>query len=148
MDQLLQIYFPRFQRCLGWIIQVNTSARDVLGWIFYSILAAIKSYHGGIWICLEASINAGALNEDFSPHPYTSDEALDYLSDVDVLDDFPLPSLPAGTLPYLLYTPWEEFVKTMNSLEIPASIPTTWSPFDEDYPSVLPGRPKLLKDGL
>jgi hypothetical protein len=73
---------------------------------------------------------------------------LDYLSDVDVLDDFPLPSLPAGSLPYLLYTPWEEFVKTMNRSEILASIPSTWSPFDEGYFSVLPGRPQLLKDGM
>jgi len=63
---------------------------------------SIRSYHGGIWSGLDASINAGTLNEGFSSYPYTEEEALDYLSDVDVLDDFILPSLPAGTLPYLL----------------------------------------------
>jgi len=110
------------------------------------ILAAIKSYHGGIWTFLNARLDAGVPKEQFSAYPYTQEETLDYLSDIDVLDEFPLPSLPAGTLPYLRYTPWEEFVKTMNDSEIPASIPSTWSPFDEDYLKMIPGRDEVLKE--
>lgn len=105
----------------------------------------IKSYHGGIWICLDARINAGALTDNFFPYPYTLEEASDYLSDIDILHECPLPSLPTGTLPYLRYTPWEEFVKTMKESEIPASIPATWSPFDEAYPKELSDREGLLQ---
>jgi len=104
----------------------------------------MKSYYGGIWTSMDARITAGALKETFSAYPYTSEEALDYLRDIDVLDEFPLPSLPPGTLPYLRYTPWEEFVKTMNGSEIPASIPRTWSPFDDEYMKVFSGRQEML----
>jgi len=104
----------------------------------------MKSYHGGIWAHLDARINAGAFQRDFSPHPYTLEEASDYLSDIDVLDEFPLPSLPIGNLPYLRYTPWEEFVKTMNDSEIPTSIPSTWNPFDEGYLKKNSDRQELL----
>jgi len=107
----------------------------------------VKSYNGGIWSCLDARINARAFKRYFSPYPYTLEEASDYLSDIDVLDEFPLPSLPIGTLPYLRYTPWEEFIKTMNDSEIPASIPGTWSPFDEGYLEILSDKQKLLKGG-
>jgi hypothetical protein len=117
---------------------------DPFRWYLYLIFAAVK--HGGIWGCLDARINAGAFKRYFSPYPYTL-EASDYLSDIDVLDEFPLPSLPTGTSPYLRYTPWEEFLKTMVDSEIPASIPGTWSPFDEGYLEILSDRQKLLKGG-
>jgi len=97
-----------------------------------------------MWTYLDARMDAGALHSFFSLYPYTSKEASDYLSDIDVLDEFPLPSLPIGTLPYLRYTPWEEFVKSMNDSEIPASIPNTWSPFDEGYLEELSDRQELL----
>ena len=136
-----------FQICLILTMQaheVNIFMIHPFRWYLYPILAAIKSYHGGIWSCLDARISARAFSKYFSPYPYTLEEALDYLSDIDVLDEFPLPSLPTGTLPYLRYTPWEEFTKTMNNSEIPASIPSTWSPFDEGYPKKLSDRQKLL----
>ena len=120
--------------------KVNIFMIDPFRRYSYLILAAVKSYHGGIWSCLAARINAGAFDRDFSLYPYTLEEASDYLSDIDVLDEFPLPSLPTGMLPYLRYTPWEEFIKTMNDSEIPASIPGTWSPFDEGYLETLSDR--------
>ena len=107
------------------------------------IPAAIKSYHGGIWTWLDARNDAGNFKRDLSLYPYTLEETLDYLSDIDILDEFPLQSLPTGTLPYLRYTPWEEFIKTMNDSEIPASIPGTWSPFDEDHLDILSDRQGL-----
>ena len=55
-------------------------------------------------------------------------EIKDYLSDISVLDEFPIHPLPAGSAVHLNYKTWNEYTKTLKAEDIPdsKSIPPMW----------------------
>jgi len=91
----------------------------------------IETYYGGIWSFLET-------NEDHEHYMfgsrmiarnYTADELDDYLSDIEVLQDYPLPTIRTAK-PLLHFISWEEHVKTIDSSAIPEEVPKTWLPWN------------------
>ena len=55
-------------------------------------------------------------------------EIKDFLSDISVLDEFPIHSLPAESTIHLNYKTWNEYTKTLKAEDIPdpKSIPPMW----------------------
>ena len=58
--------------------------------------------------------------------PFEPIDIDDFAYDESVLEEFPLPSLADGCLPYLKYRPWEEHIRTLVEKDIPEEIPNTW----------------------
>jgi len=69
----------------------------------------------------------GALNDPQLVKQDVRDVENFYL-DMSVLNEFPPTS--AGTIPYLKYPPWEEYIKSLGTSEIPPAIPSSWNPVE------------------
>ncbi|KAF9563209.1 hypothetical protein CPC08DRAFT_760974 [Agrocybe pediades] len=94
----------------------------------------ISTYYGGIWSLLET-------NEDHQHYmfgsrmissEYTKEQLYDYLSDIEVLKDYPLPTAETSK-PLLHFITWEEHVKTLEESEIPDYLPETWLSYNAEY---------------
>jgi len=54
----------------------------------------------------------------------------DFYLDMSVLDEFP--PTRVGATPYLKFSPWEEYIKSLNPSEVPSRIPSSWNPVMKD----------------
>jgi len=83
-----------------------------------------KTYFGGIWSSVDLE-KYRAYRKDY-PIDYTSTDVADYHRDLSLLDDFPLPSVEGEPRKHLKYIPWEEYIKSMNEIDVPLAIPNEW----------------------
>ena len=89
----------------------------------------VLNCHGGIWSYIaETDRKTFALSTGPSWGHYQLSEIKDYLSDISVLDEFPVHPLPAGSAVHLKYKTWNEYTKTLKAEDIPGSesIPPMW----------------------
>jgi len=89
----------------------------------------ILNCHGGIWSYIaETDREPSDLSTGPAWGPYQLSEIKDYLSDISVLDEFPVHPLPAGSTIHLKYKTWSEYTKTLKAEDIPdsKSIPPMW----------------------
>ncbi|KAF8153021.1 hypothetical protein B0H34DRAFT_721867 [Crassisporium funariophilum] len=87
----------------------------------------LKTYHGGIWSFLDHLFYYPCFLE---PTPFTSltaNDVVDHYSDLSLLENYPL-QLSEDSLPSLQCQTWEAYLTTLDPLEIPPSIPKSWSP--------------------
>ncbi|KJA23767.1 hypothetical protein HYPSUDRAFT_66143 [Hypholoma sublateritium FD-334 SS-4] len=59
--------------------------------------------------------------------PFEPIDIDDFAYDESVLEEFSLPLLADGCLPYLKYRPWEEHIRNLPEKDIPEEIPNTWN---------------------
>lgn len=86
----------------------------------------IATYYGGIWSFVRQRVDTGALADGMKP--YTAQELAEYLDDLPILDDFPIPT---DHSPYLQYSTWEEHIKTVDDVDVLSVIPKTWNPVND-----------------
>ncbi|KAF9484260.1 hypothetical protein BDN70DRAFT_872756 [Pholiota conissans] len=96
----------------------------------------LDTFSGGMWRAVNYSFFAHDDNDDGDkldkanssdiPVPFQLDDVYDFITDELVLEEFPLPLLVEGQLPYLEYKTWEEHVESLSEDDVPEEIPNSW----------------------